>query len=223
MEEEEEEAIFRPFEQNQHVQVAVQEHCGGLDAVEGGMVRSSAPFETLVMIVTRQEQLIHKSTMEHSERNSLQPLGGQAQPSLQQSNNNNNSPENAMHQEGSFSNKLPCNIDFEIYISNDLNKTTNLHAKWHIIADSTSSSPCPRVDAGVEVSDRKSAPAHLQVQLRREEHHASCARVDLVARKGRILEKAPLGKTARGGHMGDCRQIGIQKFMVHLHQVRIQT
>ena len=40
MEEEEEEGIFRPFEQNQHVQVAVQEHCGGLDAVDGGMVRS---------------------------------------------------------------------------------------------------------------------------------------------------------------------------------------
>ena len=133
----EEEAIFRPFEQNQHVQVAVQEHCGGLDAIDGGMVRSSARVETLVMIVTRQEQLIHKSTMEHSARNTLQPLGGQAQPSLQQSKNN--SPENVMHQEGSFSNKLLCNIDFEIYISNDLNKTTNLHAKWHLIADSTSS------------------------------------------------------------------------------------
>ena len=147
------------------------------------MVRSSARVETLVMIEIRQEQLIHESTMEHSERNTLQPLGGQAQPSLQQSNNN--SPESAMHQEGSFSNKLLCSIDFEIYI----NKTPNLHAKWHLIADSTSSSPCPRVDAGVEV-DRKAAPAHLQAQLRREEHHASCARVDLVAQKRRILEKA---------------------------------
>ena len=135
--EEEEEAIFRPLEQNRHLQVAVQEHCGGLDAVDGGMVGSSARFETLVMIEIRQEQLIHKSTMEHSERNTLQPLGGQAQHSLQQSNNN--SPENAMHQEGSFSNKLLCSIDFEIHILNDLNKTTNLHAKWHLIADSTSS------------------------------------------------------------------------------------
>ena len=116
---EEEEAIFRPLEQNRHVQVA------------------SAQVETLVMIEIRQEQLIHESTMEHSGRNTLQPLGGQAEPLLQQSNNN--SPENAMHQEGSVSNKLPCNIDFEIYISNDLNKTANLHAKWHLIADSTSS------------------------------------------------------------------------------------
>ena len=135
--EEEEEAIFRPLKQNRHLQVAVQEHCGGLDAVDGGMVGSSARFETLVMIGTPQEQLIHKSTMEHSERNTLQPLGGQAQHSFQQSNNN--SPENAMHQEGSFSNKLLCSIDFEIHILNDLNKTTNLHVKWHLIADSTSS------------------------------------------------------------------------------------
>ena len=81
MEEEEEEAIFRPLEQNRHVQVAVQEHCGELDAVDGGMVGSSARFETLVMIETWQEQLIHESTMEHSERNTLQPLRGQAQPS----------------------------------------------------------------------------------------------------------------------------------------------
>ena len=100
-------------------------------------MRSSARVETLVMIEIRQEQLIHESTMEHSERNTLQPLGGQAEPLIQQSNNN--SPENAMHQEGSFSNKLSCNIDFEIYISNDPNKTTNLHAKWHLIADGTSS------------------------------------------------------------------------------------
>ena len=57
----------------------------GQDAVDGGMVESSARFETLVMIETRQEQLIHEPTMEHSERNALQPLGGQAQPSLQQS------------------------------------------------------------------------------------------------------------------------------------------
>ena len=102
------------------------------------MVRSSARVETLVMIEIRQEQLIHESTMEHSERNTLQALGGQAEPLLQQSNNNN-SPENVMHQESSFSNKLSCKIDFEIYISNDPNKTTKLHAKWHLIADGTSS------------------------------------------------------------------------------------
>ena len=51
--------------------------------------------------------------------------------------------------------------------------------------------------------DRKAAPAHLQAQLRREEHHASCARVDLEAQK-----KANLGEDDFMHRLGKLQEEG---------------